>query len=137
MKVRSRRRVTLLALHVYALACCFSDLWHTHHESLAEQTHRPSLVERIIVERVKRGEQHHYHAPKPHVGDTNDGCGHPSDHHDSCAVCRFVAQSSLPSLPVAEPPLGGLTDSLRIAPLSVFISSVPSDCLARAPPAAG
>ncbi|HVC94166.1 MAG TPA: hypothetical protein VND64_10775 [Pirellulales bacterium] len=137
MDVRRRQRIALLALVAYALACTFSDLWHTHRAVRVEQLHPAVAVDCAIAERVERAGHKHGRPETPRDADTNDGCGHPSDHDDSCAVCRFVAQSSLPSLPVAEPPLGELTNDLRVVPLGSFCTSVPSDCLARAPPAAG
>jgi hypothetical protein len=137
MSFRYRRGTAFLALVVYALASTFSDLWHSHHEALVEQLRQTVAVDCGIAGRVERAGHNHGRPETPRDADTNNGCDHPSDHDDSCAVCRFVAQSSLPSMPVAEPRLGALTDDLRVVPLGFFSSSVPSDCLARAPPAAG
>src|SRR5207248_546992 len=114
MSSRLVHPVAVLAVLWYTLASTFSGLWHTHPEPLA--AHSPQLVS---------------------SGDAHVGLDAEHDHDDTCVVCRFVAQSSLPHVPLDPPSSGDRTHDLgRVAPL-IFSASVPDDCLARAPPAVG
>jgi len=139
MSVRLRRRVALLAVLTYALAGTLGDLWHTHDGPLVEQHQWPVVPDWAVADgAVADGfGRDHGHAPTSPVAESNGGGGGHSDHDDSCAVCRFVAKSSLAGSPVAESGPGELTGDLAVVASVRFSSSVPSDCLARAPPAAG
>jgi hypothetical protein len=133
MSVRFHRRVALIAALFYALASSFSDLVHTHH---GQRTLHVQGATTPTAD-ARGGDSHggDSHGGDSEGGDSHEG-GSQNDRDDSCAACRFVIENSVLVLTLPEPGLGELTHELRPNVCFVFSTSVPTDCLARAPPAA-
>ncbi|HUY91392.1 MAG TPA: hypothetical protein VMV10_21820, partial [Pirellulales bacterium] len=120
----NHRRTAWSVAICYVLASTLSGMWHSH--AGADCT----------TAAAEAGAEHcgrHEHAD--HTSAAGEGCDHescpPGD--VDCVVCRFVAQSALSTLPVAEPGPGVVVAEVRPLLPSAPPKAILSCGLARAP----
>ena len=124
----NHRRTACCVAVCYVLASTFSGLWHTH---------AGASCAAAPFEADADHSSHHEHAG--HEAVAGEGCEHGScpSGDDDCVVCRFVAQSALSTLPVAEPGPSVVVAEVRPLAPAAPPKAILSCSLARAPPKAG
>lgn len=129
----SHRRTAWAVAVCYVLASTLSGMWHTH---AGGQWHAGQRHVSAAAESAAGHSSHHHHARHEHEvcqGGEHESC--PAG-DDDCVICRFVAQSALSTLPVAEPAKSVVVAEVRpLAPPAPVIAIL-SCGLARAPPPA-
>ncbi|HVW38398.1 MAG TPA: hypothetical protein VHB99_13875 [Pirellulales bacterium] len=125
----SHRRTAWVVAVCYVLASTLSGMWHTHADERCHvgENHASAAASHC---------SHHHHAD--HEQEAGQGDGHEScpAGDDDCIVCRFVAQSALSMLPVAESGPSVVVAEVRPVAPSAPVIAILSCGLARAPPAA-
>lgn len=129
----SHRRIAWAVAVCYVLASTLSGMWHSH---AGERCDAGKCHASAVAESAADRCSHHHHAGHEH--EVGHGCEHPScpSDDDDCVVCRFVAQSALSTLPIAEPAKSVVVAEVRAMAPSAPVIAILSSGLARAPPAA-